>query len=111
MRIFFSCRPSFGSEVEIFASSSYKMEQLLVSVVTKYGVIKPMVVACDDETACSFKFQITDRMLPRFMVEVFHIKDKNINEHGSVSIETETLGMNHVSYILTFVKRKFYSPY
>ena len=90
-------RPSFGSEVEIFASGAYPMEKVLVAIVTKYGVTKSSAKKCDDNTACSFKLKITDQMLPRFTVEVFHIKNKNINEHGSISIETETLGMNYVS--------------
>ncbi|KAL7011303.1 hypothetical protein ACKWTF_014220 [Chironomus riparius] len=94
-------RPSFGNDVEIFVSSAYKMEQVLVAIVTKYGVTKATAMKCDDKTACNFKLTITAQMLPKFTVEVFHIKDKDINEHGSIRIETETLGMNHLTMDMT----------
>ncbi|XP_070504782.1 uncharacterized protein [Chironomus tepperi] len=90
-------KPVYGEDVEIFASSAYRMEQVLVSIVTKFGVLKNKVVSCNDNTACSFTLSITAEMMPSFTVEVFHIRDKNINEHGSVSIETESLGTNYLT--------------
>ena len=73
------------------------MDQILVVVITKFGVLMYKAVKCDDKTVCSVLLDIDNDMSPHFTVEIYHVKDKNVFEQGSIKIETENLAMNSVS--------------
>jgi len=69
---------------------------MLVAVKTKFGVSNYMVVKCNEQTVCSVLLAIYDDMSPHFTVEIYHIRDINVVEQGSIKIETKSLSMNSV---------------
>jgi len=73
------------------------MEKILVAVMTKFGAFKTEVIKCNEETVFDFLLDIDPQMRPHFTVEVYHVRDKDVVEHGSIKIETKEMAVNFVS--------------
>lgn len=76
-----------------------RMNKVLVAVLTKLGVSDVRIQKCSGETVCTVLLDIKNDMMPHFTVEIYHVRDENYVEHGSVKIETEHLASNTVSLL------------
>lgn len=81
----------------MFISSDRLLGKIIVAIMTKYGNTDTRIIDCRNEIVCSFSVDITDKMIPKFSVEVYHVINKNAVDYGSVEISTESTGKNYVS--------------
>lgn len=75
------------------------MEKVLVAVMTKFGAFQTETIKCNDKSVFDFPIEIKPQMMPHFTVEVYHVRDKDVVEHGNIKIETKDMGDNFVSSV------------
>jgi hypothetical protein len=81
----------------VFVSSQRLLGTIIVAIMTKYGNIDTRIIDCRNEIVCSFSVDIVEEVIPKFTIEIYHVRNKDAVDYGSVEISTGNIGKNYVS--------------
>ena len=66
---------------------------------TKYGNIDTRMINCQSKIVCSFEIGVVEEMIPKFTLEVYHVRHIDAVDYGTVEISTRNIGENYVSIL------------
>ena len=64
---------------------------------TKYGNVDTRMINCQNQIVCSFEIGVVEEMIPKFSLEVYHVRHIDAVDYGTVEISTRNIGENYVS--------------
>ncbi|XP_070499789.1 thioester-containing protein 1 allele R1-like [Chironomus tepperi] len=89
--------PKMNDNVRIYVTSETPLNNLVVAVVTRFGIVENLLIPCGKQTLCEFELKIDEKMMPKSTIMVYDIRDKDVIYQGKVQIETDNLGRNYLN--------------
>ncbi|CAG9810246.1 unnamed protein product [Chironomus riparius] len=93
--------PHLGSTFDVHVRSEKFLNNIIVAIMTKYGNVDTRMINCQNQIVCSFEIVVVEEMIPKFTLEVYHVRHIDAVDYGTVEISTRNIGENYLKMKLS----------
>ncbi|XP_070506231.1 CD109 antigen-like [Chironomus tepperi] len=98
--------PALYDIVKIYVSHDEPLNDIVYSIVTRYGNSLTKQVKCNMKKMCIFEIEVDDKMMPQSTILVYDVRNQQTIYQGQDEIKTENLGINFLTVDLSTAKAK-----